>query len=376
MTTTNIPSAESIELPRVALGGTGKRLSRMGLGGFHQLEIDAETVAQVVDTFLACGGNYIETARGYGGGASEDKIGRALQGRRDRVVLASKTGAATADQARRDLEETLKLLRTDRIEFYFFHGVDDEKLRKITAPGGAVEALVQAREEGLIDGMGLSSHTPPTYLAAMERIDLSLILIWCNYLDNQNYPIIPEKILPEALRRGVGVTAMKPLADGLLHESVREAMRYCLAAGAEVAICGANSPEQVRESAAAAAAGPADPDEVQRILAEAPELGRYVCRRCGGCPETLMELFRLEGLFDRQMIDLQPRDPASQALRKVLSHWFHAEDAARRQLGEMAIDPAELQSAAGQVACPYHIDVSRKARIALAKLRDEPINRL
>ncbi|MFW5733031.1 MAG: aldo/keto reductase [Planctomycetota bacterium] len=101
-------------LPKVQRGNTGKELSRFGLGGFHQLEITTEQVAEVVSAFLAAGGNYIETARNYGGGASEVKIGRALAGRANDVILASKTSAATADDARADLETSLKTLGRDR----------------------------------------------------------------------------------------------------------------------------------------------------------------------------------------------------------------------------------------------------------------------
>lgn len=79
-------------LPKVELGETGKQLTRFGLGGFHQVEISTEIVVQVVDAFLAEGGNYIETARGYGDGASEAKLGRALEGRRDRVILCQDRG--------------------------------------------------------------------------------------------------------------------------------------------------------------------------------------------------------------------------------------------------------------------------------------------
>jgi len=101
--TTNSQSREAERaLPMVPLGRTGKRVSRYGLGGFHQIEISAEVVQQVVAAYLAFGGNYIEPARNYGTGASEEKIGRALEGRRDQVVLCSKTAAETADDGRRD----------------------------------------------------------------------------------------------------------------------------------------------------------------------------------------------------------------------------------------------------------------------------------
>ncbi len=355
-------------LPAVAVGRTGRRVTRYALGGFHQVEISSEVVAEVVDAYVAAGGNYVETARGYGGGASEEKLGRALQGRRDRVVLASKTTAATADEARRDLEASLEALRTDRIDFHFFHNVDRAKLDRIAAPGGALEGLLRARDEGLIDGLGLSSHWPEVYLDAMDRLPLSLILLWFNYLDNLNFPVIPERVVPVARERGITVTAMKPLADGFLHRSVDDAIAYALGAGADVAVCGTNTVEQVRQVADAVRRGPADGARREAILRDAVELGRYVCRRCGRCPEPLTETFRLEGVFDRQMVDYLPHGPAESALRKVLSGWFGKRDAAREAFAELGAEAGELLAAAANVACPYGIDVARKCRLATAKL--------
>ncbi len=355
-------------LPKVSLGRTGKQLSRFGLGGYHQVEISSEVVEQVIDTFLAEGGNYIETARVYGSGASEEKIGRALEGRRDQVILCSKSMAKTADAIRVHLEKSLALLRTDHIEFYYLHCVGPNELEQITAPGGAVEGLLKAKEEGLIDGVGLSSHHPPVYLEAFARIPLDLILIWCNYLDNLNFPIIPEQILPEALRRSIGITAMKPLADGFLYRSPTMAVRYCLGSQVEVAVCGANSPEQVRQIAEAVRQAPLDEAEQQQTLRDAPELGRYVCRRCGQCPAELMDTFRLEGEFDRQMIDFLPHDPADHALRRVLSGWFNLADASKAKFASAGYDGDKLISSASAVMCPYGIDVARKARLVIAKL--------
>jgi predicted aldo/keto reductase-like oxidoreductase len=361
-------------LPKVSLGKTGKELSQFGLGGFHQVEISSEVVSQVIDAFLAAGGNYIETARSYGGGASEDKIGRALQGRRDQVVLCTKTGARTADDARRELEMSLEALRTDHVEFILFHGIGVGEMDKVTAKGGALEGLQKAMDEGLVGGLGMSSHWPPVYLEGFDRLPLSLILIWCNYLDNLNFPIIPNEIIPEARRRGIGVTAMKPLADGYLYRSVKDAVRYTLGGGAEIAICGTNSVEQVQQVAAAVCEGPADEAMQEAILRDAIDLGQYVCRQCGQCPTELMDTFRLEGVYDRQMIDYLPHDPANYALRVRLAHWFAGRERASELFVETGRDAQSLVAAAAGVDCPYGIDVARKARIATAKLTGQKVN--
>jgi predicted aldo/keto reductase-like oxidoreductase len=357
-------------LPKVTLGRTSRELSQFCLGGFHQVEISSEHVTQVIDAFLDEGGNYIETARSYGGGASEAKIGRALEGRRDQVTLCTKTGARTADEARRELEQSLAALRTDHVEFLLFHGVDQGELDVITAKGGALEGLQKAMDEGLVGALGLSSHWPPVYLEAFDRLPLSLILIWCNYLDNLNFPIIAGEIIPEARRRGIGVTGMKPLADGYLYRSVENAVRYALGAGAEIAVCGANAVEHVRQVAAAVRKGPADEATREAILADAVDLGQYVCRQCGKCPGSLMNVFRLEGVYDRQMIDYLPHDPAQYALRTRLAHWFNGRERASAEFASAGYDAGELAAAAGMVDCPYGIDVVRKCRIATAKLTD------
>jgi len=367
---------ETATLPTVSLGQTGKQLTRYGLGGFHQLEISSEIVEQVVHTYLAEGGNYIETAHGYGEGASEDKIGRALQGRRDQVTLCTKTGARTSDEARRQLDQSLSELRTDHVEFCLFHNVCEGDLDLITAKGGALEGLQKAVDEGLVGALGVSSHQPAVYLEAFDRLPVALILIWCSYLDNLNFPIIPDVVIPEAHRRGIGVTAMKPLADGYLYRSVDNAIRYSLGVGADLVVCGTNAVEYVQQVAAVVRKGPMDSEEQQAVLRDAVDLGQYVCRRCGVCGEALMDVFRLEGVYDRQMIDQMAHDPANYALRVRLAHWFQGRERAAEAFAAAGYEPEELLAEAQTVECLYQIDVPRKARIAIAKLTGGQLNRV
>ncbi len=358
-------------LSKVSVAETGIEISRLGLGGFHQLEVSSEVVQQTVDTFLEAGGNYIETARGYGNGASEQKIAKAIRGRREALVLASKSHQRTAAGLKSDLEASLKTLGTDHINFYFFHNIEtDKELDQIMASGGALDAMMKAKDAGLIDGIGMSSHRPWMYQHAIERgLPLSLILIWHNYLDTLHFPEIRHTVFPLARSRGITITAMKPLADGLLYRSVDNAIRYALGTGPDILVCGMNSPQQVREVAAAARQGPADETIIDRIMTESPELGQYVCRQCGDCPDKVMELFRLEGYVDRQMTDFYPHDPAEFSLRCRLGGWFGLADTGRERFADVG-DINHLIHAANGIACPYGIDITRKIRIACAKLSD------
>ena len=100
----------------------------------------------------------------------------------------------------------------------------------------------------------------------------------------------------------------------------------------------------------------------------APELGKYVCRQCGACSGALMELFRLEGYVDRQMLDYLPHDPADYALRTRLASWFDLGDIGRERFAAAGFASDALLDEAAQVTCAYGIDVPRKTRLALAKL--------
>jgi len=364
-------------LPQVELGRTGRRVSRLALGGFHQVEITTDIIERVVDRYTEYGGNYIETARGYGGGASEEKLGRVLQGRRDQYTLASKSGQRDGEGMKRELDASLQALQTDRIEYYFLHGVNSmEEMERLQADDGALPVLLRAKEQGVIEGIGLSSHRPWLYLEAIRRLPLSLILIWDNYLEEQYLPIIHDEIYPLAREKGVGLTAMKPLADGFLYQSPRQAMRYALGSGADVMVCGMNSVEHVDQAVEAISAGPANDEERAEILRSAPELGAYVCRQCGACPASLMHLFRLEGYFDRQMIDYLEHDPANYALRLRLAKWFALADHAQAEYAQAEWKDDDLVADAEKVECPYGIDVPRKVRLATAKLSGGDPNRI
>jgi len=359
-------------LPRVSVGDTGISVSQLALGGFHQLEVSSEIVQQTVDTFLEAGGNYIETARGYGNGASEQKLAQAIKDRRDQIVLASKSSQWTATGIRGDLESSLRTLNTDHINFYFLHNIEtDEMLQQVMANDGALATLVNVKEQGLIDGIGMSSHRPWMYKKAIDRgMPLSLILIWHNYLDALNFPQIKSEIFPLAKANNITITAMKPLGDGLLYQSVENAIRYALGTGPDVLVSGMNSPEQVRQVAAAIAKGPADPDLIDQIMKDSPELGNYVCRQCGECPDTLMELFQLEGYADRQMTDFYPHSPADFSMRCRLGGWFGLGQIGKQKFAEKNWNITKLADAASRIQCPYQIDIPRKLRIATAKLSD------
>ena len=360
-----------MKLPKKLLGNTGLEVSLLGMGGFHQCEVDSEVVAEVVDEFIALGGNYFETARSYGCGASESKIGRAIAGRRKELVLASKTTQRDGEGVWRELNETLEELQSDYLDLYFMHNVfTSEDINSITAPNGALKAFIRAKDEGLIKHLAISTHWPLRLLEALDIIPYEAVLIWGNYLDYCNYPEIPNIILPTLRERNIGILTMKPLADGYLHKSVDNAFRYALRENPACVVSGFNSVEMLRADAAAVCRGALNDDETAKLLKTAPELGDYVCRQCPKCSVTsgdvLKKLFELEGKFDRQMNDLHPVDAGTYALRQRLCKWFgnaiRSQEFFTKNADFSDIDTANFSP------CSYGINIPRKIKIANAKL--------
>jgi len=371
---------ETWTLPHRRLGNTGLDVSVLGLGGFHQIEVTQDVVDTVMDRFLAAGGNYVETAASYGSGASEIKIGRALTGRRDQTVLVSKSGAKTADDARRELDCTLEHLGTDHLDLWLFHGPSaSEAISVLAAPGGAAEAFVRARDEGVVGHIGISTHWPGVLLEAIDRLAVEAIMVWVNYLARCNYPEVEAEIIPAARGRGLGVIGMKPLADGYLYRSVGDALTYAMSRDVDVLACGFNGVEMLQADLAAVRdyTPPAE-REVQDVLARAPELGDYVCRQCGRCESCpagvdIPNVFELEGKFDQQMADGRPHDAPDYALRERLKHWFGNQDRAKQAYADLSVQADACFTAGHRHACAYGIDIARKLRVVHAKLTGQPI---
>ena len=366
------------KLPKQLLGNTGLEVSLLGMGGFHQCEVASDVVAEVADEFISLGGNYFETARSYGCGGSESKIGRAIAGRRKELVLASKTTQRNSEGVWRELNETLEELQTDYLDLYFMHNVfTQEDIRAITASDGALKAFTRAKDEGLIKHLAISTHWPLRLLEAIDVIPYEAVLIWGNYLDYCNYPEIPNIILPALRERNIGTLTMKPLADGYLHNSVDDAFRYALRNNPGCVVSGFNSVEMLRADAAAICRGALDDDETAKLLQNAPELGDYVCRQCPKCSvsegDLLKGLFELEGKFDRQMDDLRPVNAGTYALRQRLSKWFgNAEHAQDAFLNSNFLDINKENFS----PCLYGINIPRKIKIASAKLSNGKLHKI
>jgi predicted aldo/keto reductase-like oxidoreductase len=164
----------------------------------------------MVTRALDLGVGYIDTAPDYTG--VELRIAEALVGRRKDVFLATKTPGRTYDASMQYLEDSLKRLRTDHLDLWQLHNIaSQDEVDKVSAKGGAIEALVKARDEGIVRFVGFTGHySPDPLLSLIDRFDFDTLLVALNAADWQRLPM-REKLIPRALEKGMGVIAMKTL---------------------------------------------------------------------------------------------------------------------------------------------------------------------
>jgi hypothetical protein len=256
----------------------GTRILRMGMGGIPIQRLDARRSDMVLEKAVASGINFFDTARGYTD--SESKLGRVLPRHRDRVVIASKSFNRSAKGILEDIETSLRLLRTDRIDVFQCHNVASESdLDSVLAADGAVAGLVKAREQGKVLHIGLSGHKPRIVSLALARFAFATIQVPCNFMETEAM----QELIPLARRKGVGVIAMKPVGGGNIREIALN-FRFIFNQGVDVAIPGMDSERQVAENVAALEnLSPLDAAETARLQKEKDRLGDSFCRRCEYC---------------------------------------------------------------------------------------------
>lgn len=357
-------------------GKTGMEVSLLGLGGFHLLEVPAVKAEELVNAYLDRGGNYIETAAGYGSGESERKIGRVMKSRRDECVLVSKVNDRTYEGALKQLDETLENLHTDHLDLWLMHGVQGEDDLNNILDGG-VKAAETALKDGRIKHVGISMHGQPDYLIkAINDYPFEAVMSTINYYDKFNFPKIEDDLLPLANEKELGIILMKPIGDGYLWRSAEDAFKYAFSRPVSVVVTGFNTMEMLEEDLKYAEEFiPMTTEEEEDLYKNAVELGDYVCRQCGDCAMIdgipVMEIFKLEGWFDRQMRDGKVDNPAMFALADRLRFWYGNKELAIAEYKKLGIDLSNYKGSS--IICPYGIDIDYKLKLAAYKLGEEKI---
>jgi uncharacterized protein len=270
-------------LPVRDLGRTGHRVTIFSLGGQAALERAANDAVAVpiVERELDLGVNYLDTSSIYGGPDrwSERYIGQVMKRRRGEAFLASKTKERTRDGSLRMLEQSLKLLNTDHLDLWQLHDIGTPKdIEEVFAKGGAVEALLQAREQKMVRFLGITGHhRPDALMEGIRRLPFDCVLLAVNAADVHHYSF-RERLLPLAAEKRLGIIGMKITGRGRILSSwtppplerqqkswegvviangpgtitMREALHYTLTLPVSTVIVGCDTVAQLEENVALA----------------------------------------------------------------------------------------------------------------------------
>ncbi|MDJ0569171.1 MAG: aldo/keto reductase [Pleurocapsa sp. MO_192.B19] len=276
-------------MPERTLGKTQINLPILGLGGAGQTPIsyedqEVEAIA-LIEKALELGIKYYDTAASYG--PSEERFGKVLPTYRDRIYLNSKTAARDYDGAWRELEHSLKRLKTDYLDSWQLHHVSfTDELDIIFSDRGAIKAVEEAKEQGLIKFSGITGHHEPEVIAeGLHRYDFDTTLISLNAADVHHPRPFSRTVLPVAQEKNVGTIAMKVPAYGRLLKpgilsSMEQAMGYSLSLpGVHCCIIAAENPEQLESNVTVARnytpLNTAQMTQIEQLTANAGEDGAF-----------------------------------------------------------------------------------------------------
>ena len=381
------------------LGKTEMMVSAVGFGGIPIMTVDEETAIACVRRSIELGVNYIDTARGYKD--SENKIGKAIKGLRDKVYIATKGhGFAPDDSAhawnrkraaqwiRRDIEESLKALDIDTIDLYQIWDVETGSADSLFGKDGAIAGVRKAMDEGMVRHIGVTSHAgPETIKHFIECGEFETVMVALNFLKRSFHTgesgDAGKELIPLAAEKDMGVVVMKPMGGGACvmdsprvqalmrgkASSLAEfALRYVLSIeGVSCVIPGMKTTAEVEENCGvgrnvAALAS----EDVDAVVAEFERLGPDYCRGCGYCLPckaniAIPEVFRALNYhkfyempdFARQYF----KSPAVQGMTKA---------GVERGLPSDCVECGECED-----RCPYDLPIREKMKECVSVFQSE-----
>ena len=208
------------DFPKRQLGKTGERLSIIGFGGIMVNAQEQSFANELVASAYDAGINYYDVAPSYGN--AEEKLGPALEPYRKRCFLACKTQERKSEGAKNEIHQSLKNLRTDYFDLYQLHALSSvEDVETAFGPGGAMEVLLRAREEGKIRFLGFSAHSEEAALLAMSKFDFDTVLFPINYVCWFQGNFGPG-VVQLAQEKGMGILALKGFAQTGIPQGVEK----------------------------------------------------------------------------------------------------------------------------------------------------------
>lgn len=263
----------------VELGRTELKVSAVSFGGIPIQRGTAADTKAVVDKMEEIGMNYIDTARGYT--VSEEYLGAALEGRREKFILATKSMVRSYEGMKKEVDISLENLKTDYIDIYQIHNIKRADFDIVFGEDGAYKALQEAKAQGKVGHIGVTAHGVDDLKRIVDEFSdkIATVMFPYNIVEIQG-----EEVLKEAKKKNMGTIAMKPLAGGNL-DDYKLALRFIALSGVcDISIPGMGDAGEVEKNAAACCnlqpLTQAENEEIEKLR---KELGNQFCRRCGYC---------------------------------------------------------------------------------------------
>jgi hypothetical protein len=323
-------------MEKIRLGQTNLLVSRLGLGGIPIQRVPEDQAVTVVKRCLELGINFIDTANGYT--TSEERIGKAIAGRRESIILASKSQARTPENLEAHLNLSLKRFNVDYIDLYQFHNVSDlNALDKVLDRKGLLPVLEKAKKQGKIRHIGITSHQMDTAKAAVKTDRFETIMFPFNFITAE-----PEtELLPLARAHDVGFIVMKPMSGGALKD-IKMAFKYLFQFPDILPIPGIEKIAEIEKIVQLLNDhSPITPAERKKMEQVRLELGNKFCRRCDYCQPCTAEIPVSMVLFTPHIMDDMPKDL-----------WFSGPLAGLMEKAASCSDCGKCEE-----RCPYHLPI-------------------
>jgi predicted aldo/keto reductase-like oxidoreductase len=273
-------------MERITLGRTGLTVNRCGFGGIPIQRLDEDQAVEMVRHAVEQGVDFIDTSRAYT--TSEERIGKALKLTDKKVILASKSFRRKSEDVKADLEKSLSELQVERIDLYQCHFVStQEDYQRVVQSKGALDALIKAKDEGLIGHIGITSHSLEILEQALNEDLFDTIMVCFSFLE----PAAKELIIPKALEKNIGVIAMKSFSGGVINDPAL-ALKWALSHPGVVIIPGVEDTSLFNQNWSIFTSGnymltTAEKKQIESIR---KRYDKVFCRRCDYCQPCSEEI--------------------------------------------------------------------------------------
>ncbi len=260
------------------LGRTNMRVTRIGFGGIPIERCSEDEAVAVVTRCLDLGINFFDTANGYS--TSEERIGKAIKGRRDKIYLATKSHSRNPEEIQKHIQLSLTRMGVDYIDLYQFHGVSDNKsLDKVLEPGGVYSVVQEAQAKGIIKHIGFSSHQIDVACKAVETDLFETVMFPFNFITHE----AADKLLPLCRKHNVGFIAMKPMAGGMI-DNASLCFKYLLQFPDVIPVPGIEKPYEIDQIVEILkSSSQITPLDLKEMESFRKFLGSKFCHRCDYC---------------------------------------------------------------------------------------------